>query len=647
MELSLSNDCYTLVCGKKAHIHTLDCHSFGDCGKEHKHSDSCYSDVKICELSEHTHSDACKTLACEQTEHTEGEHTSECYKCSIEPHTHTDGCYSDWPNAAVSAQANTGWYIKSVTVNGEDKGVSGAGSYSTSLYMNQDYNVNVEFAKIQYNVTGKPNNSTMGFVEGGGPVDYNGSVTLEAIANRGYKFTGWDDGSTDNPREITGITSNKEYTAIFEALKEYKIETHTAGSGSGKVIIEVNQEGCSGPYYEGDCITIRAEADEGSYFVGWLESNEIEQINIDSLSSDIVLTAVFEQRPGLIIGFNQDASEPGKTNVWTIKNPAEFHVNYEYYINDNYSNTEFGELGPNETITITTAVEKNGDILTVWWCPQEYEFLAGDASVRATMFTWITANTTNGSIVDSSGRTLGSDETYYFAGTKVILTANPAPGYRFEDGSWTADPDDGNDVKVETSGNRADITISGYTPPMPIEDEYAVESVDNPPSWINGIVVGARFETIPSPPSEPARTYYTLDVSVEGPGSVVPASGSYVEGSRIMLTPSAGGGARFVGWFGENGSEVDAYNAIVMDGNKKLIARFEVIAPDEDAEADDEEEFTDETIPESGTINDVEEEEVVPDQDVPYDAPTLPQTGGIPMGLFIGTGATLMTAGLS
>ena len=158
VELSLSNDCYTLVCGKKAHIHTLDCHSFGDCGKEHKHSDSCYSDVKICELSEHTHSDACKTLACEQTEHTEGEHTSECYKCSIEPHTHTDGCYSDWPNAAVSAQANTGWYIKSVTVNGEDKGVSGAGSYSTSLYMNQDYNVNVEFAKIQYNVTGKPNN---------------------------------------------------------------------------------------------------------------------------------------------------------------------------------------------------------------------------------------------------------------------------------------------------------------------------------------------------------------------------------------------------------------------------------------------------------------------------------------------------------
>ena len=34
-----------------------------------------------------------------------------------------------------------------------------------------------------------------GFVEGGGPVDYNGSVTLEVIANRGYKFTGWDDGS--------------------------------------------------------------------------------------------------------------------------------------------------------------------------------------------------------------------------------------------------------------------------------------------------------------------------------------------------------------------------------------------------------------------------------------------------------------------
>lgn len=42
-----------------------------------------------------------------------------------------------------------------------------------------------------------------------------------------------------------------------------------------------------------------------------------------------------------------------------------------------------------------------------------------------------------------------------------------------------------------------------------------------------------------------------------------------------------------MGWFGENGQEVGADNAITMDGNKKLIAKFEAI-PVEEPEKEEE-----------------------------------------------------------
>lgn len=80
-----------------------------------------------------------------------------------------------------------------------------------------------------------------------------------------------------------------------------------------------------------------------------------------------------------------------------------------------------------------------------------------------------------------------------------------------------------------------------------------------------------------------------------------------------------------------------------MNSNKLLIARFELI-PDEGPE---EEEFTDEETPQSGDVTEEEEEQVVLDQEVPYDGPALPQTGGVPMELVIGAGFAFITAGIS
>lgn len=66
-------------------------------------------------------------------------------------------------------------------------------------------------------------NPTMGSVSGSGNYIEGATVTISATANSGYKFTQWQDGNTQNPRQITASES-KTYTASFAT---------NSGSGSG------------------------------------------------------------------------------------------------------------------------------------------------------------------------------------------------------------------------------------------------------------------------------------------------------------------------------------------------------------------------------------------------------------------------------
>ncbi len=68
-----------------------------------------------------------------------------------------------------------------------------------------------------YTVTATSANSTMGTVTGGGTYNSGEEVSLTATANEGYRFTGWNDGNTDNPRNFT-VVSNVSYTASFADL---------------------------------------------------------------------------------------------------------------------------------------------------------------------------------------------------------------------------------------------------------------------------------------------------------------------------------------------------------------------------------------------------------------------------------------------
>ena len=84
------------------------------------------------------------------------------------------------------------------------------------LYLLLD-NVTIVNSSQSYTITATSANSTMGYVTGGGTYAAGDEVTLEAVANAGYRFTGWNDGSTDNPRSFA-VTGNAAYTATFADL---------------------------------------------------------------------------------------------------------------------------------------------------------------------------------------------------------------------------------------------------------------------------------------------------------------------------------------------------------------------------------------------------------------------------------------------
>lgn len=78
-------------------------------------------------------------------------------------------------------------------------------------------NISIVNTSQSYTITATSANNAMGTVTGGGSYSAGSEVTLEVTANPGYRFTGWNDGNTDNPRTFTAM-ANASYTAYFADL---------------------------------------------------------------------------------------------------------------------------------------------------------------------------------------------------------------------------------------------------------------------------------------------------------------------------------------------------------------------------------------------------------------------------------------------
>ena len=108
-------------------------------------------------------------------------------------------------------------------------------------------------------------------------------VSITATASSGYRFTGWSNGSSDNPLTVT-LYYNTSVTANFEQIPVYSLIISAEDGGS------VSSEG--GEYSEGTEVTITATPDEGYEFIFWSDGST-ESTRVISASENLTLTASF------------------------------------------------------------------------------------------------------------------------------------------------------------------------------------------------------------------------------------------------------------------------------------------------------------------------------------------------------------------
>ena len=135
-----------------------------------------------------------------------------------------------------------------------------------------------------YVVSGSVQNAAMGSVSVSKPiVNANETITLTAVANEGYYYTKWGDGTTDNPRSVT-VISDTTFIAEF-AANTYNITASEVENGS--VTIDGEKE-------HGSTITLTATAIEGYHFTKWSDGNTDNPRSV-TVTSDATFTAVFEK----------------------------------------------------------------------------------------------------------------------------------------------------------------------------------------------------------------------------------------------------------------------------------------------------------------------------------------------------------------
>jgi uncharacterized repeat protein (TIGR02543 family) len=209
--------------------------------------------------------------------------------------------FEEGTNVSLEAFADTGWEFVGWS------GDLGGTTNPESLLIDADKTVTATFEEIPptlYELTVN--------VVGNGSVEVDGvlytgvlefeegtNVSLEAIADTGWEFTGWsgDLVGTTNPESLL-IDADKTVTATFEEIPPtlYELTVNVVGNGS----VEVDGVLYTGvlEFEEGTNVSLEALADLGWEFTGW-SGDLAGTTNPESLliDADKTVTATFEEIP--------------------------------------------------------------------------------------------------------------------------------------------------------------------------------------------------------------------------------------------------------------------------------------------------------------------------------------------------------------
>ncbi|MBR0176019.1 MAG: T9SS type A sorting domain-containing protein [Bacteroidales bacterium] len=189
------------------------------------------------------------------------------------------GLFHYGDTATIAAMANPGfeflYWNDSITNNPRD------------ILITQDTSFIAYFGQIDYLIESRVSPEEAGSVTEGGIYHYGDTLTLEATANLGFVFVGWNDSITDNPRDII-VLSDSTFTAIFDTLR-CSVITEVTPEGAGSV------EG-GGEYDYGTSLFLIATSNTGYVFSQWNDGVADNPREV-MVKSDTVFTAQFTPIP--------------------------------------------------------------------------------------------------------------------------------------------------------------------------------------------------------------------------------------------------------------------------------------------------------------------------------------------------------------
>ena len=135
----------------------------------------------------------------------------------------------------------------------------------------------------------------------GGTYTSGESVSITATANSEYVFSGWSNGSTDNPLSVT-MNSNQTISASFVKVT-YTLSTSTEGEGS--ITETLVSSGRSTDYNSGSVVRLTAVPSNGWEFTGWTGDYVGVENPIDiDVTQAKSYNAVFEALPSIYLDEN-------------------------------------------------------------------------------------------------------------------------------------------------------------------------------------------------------------------------------------------------------------------------------------------------------------------------------------------------------
>ncbi|MDY6393873.1 MAG: leucine-rich repeat protein [Synergistales bacterium] len=453
----------------------------------------------------------------------------------------------------INATANYGYHFVSWS--------DGSTQNPRNILLTQDTILTAYFVENNYNVSLYVNDTNRGRVAGSGEYTYRSQAILTATEKYGYHFSSWNDGNTENPRNIF-VERDTNLIAIFE----YNIYTLNVNTNNNFGTVSG-----TGEYNYLTNVTLMAIPDEHYHFVAWNDGVTQNPRNI-TIVQDTSFTAIFEiDTHNVVVGVN-DETLGEVIGGGTFDYGSSTSLQASGIMGYHFSQWADGNTENPRTVIIT----------------QDTNFVA--IFEIDTFFVSVMAND------ETMGTTLGNG--IYDWNTEITISATPEEHYHFV--SWsdgnTSNPrivvidkdttfvalfeeDDKYSLQIVSSNNTMG-TVEGsgvYYAGETVRIKAIANEHYHFSQWSDGSTDNPRWITVISDNTfvaNFAKDTYLVSVESENLAmGTVSGSGEFEYGDNIVISANASEGYKFLQW---NDGNTDNPRQIRVENDSTFIANFTV-----------------------------------------------------------------------